>query len=114
MRQQARPGRTESLNLANSGGMISGTYWPGLMRTISVRDLRQRWPEVDAWLRVEKEIVITRNAKPVAKLVHVDDGAKGRRRYDPVAHAKWQREIAGGKITRWVDRALNEERSDRG
>jgi antitoxin (DNA-binding transcriptional repressor) of toxin-antitoxin stability system len=101
------------LNLANSGGKIGDTYWPGLMRTISVRDLRQRWPEVEARLRVEKEIVIIRNAKPVAKLVHVDDGAKARRRFDPVAHAKWQREIAAGKITRWVGRAMKEERSDR-
>ena len=84
------------------------------MRTISVRDLRQRWPEVEARVRVEKEIVITRNAKPVAKLVHVNDGVKLRRRFDPVAHAKWQREVAGGKITRWVNRAVNEERSDRG
>jgi len=29
------------------------------MKTISVRDLRQRWPEAEARLQVEKEIVIT-------------------------------------------------------
>ena len=84
------------------------------MRTMSVRDLRQRWPEAEARLRVEKEIVITRDAKPVAKLVRIDDRAKVRRRFDPVAHAKWQRKIAGGKITHWVDRAVSEGRADRG
>ena len=47
------------------------------MKTISVRDLRQRWPEAEARLQVEKEIVITRDAKPVAKLVPIQtDSAK--------------------------------------
>jgi antitoxin (DNA-binding transcriptional repressor) of toxin-antitoxin stability system len=84
------------------------------MKTISVRDLRQRWPEAEARLQVEKEIIITRDAKPVAKLVRIDDRGKVRRRFDPVAHAKWQRKVAGGKITRWVDRAVSEGRADRG
>jgi antitoxin (DNA-binding transcriptional repressor) of toxin-antitoxin stability system len=84
------------------------------MRTISVRDLRQRWPEAEARLQIEKEIIITRDAKPVAKLVRIDDRAKVRRRFDPVAHAKWQRKVAGGKMTRWVDRAVSEGRADRG
>jgi antitoxin (DNA-binding transcriptional repressor) of toxin-antitoxin stability system len=81
---------------------------------MSVRDLRQRWPEAEALLLVEREIIITRDSKPVAKLVRIDDRGKARRRFDPVAHAKWQRSVAGGRITRWVDRAVSEGRADRG
>jgi antitoxin (DNA-binding transcriptional repressor) of toxin-antitoxin stability system len=82
------------------------------VKTISIRDLRQRWPEAEARLQVEKEIVITRDAKPVAKLVHIPERSRQRRRFDPVAHARWQRRIAGGKVSRWVDRAVREARKD--
>ena len=85
---------------------------PGV-KTISVRDLRQRWPEAEALLQVEQEIVITRDSKPVAKLVSLTERPKTRRRFDPVAHARWQRRIAGGKLSRWVDRAVSEARTDR-
>ncbi len=83
------------------------------MKAISIRDLRQRWPEVEARLQVEKEIVITRDAKPVAKLVRIDERSKPRKRFDPAAHARWQQRIAGGKVSRWVDRAVREAREDR-
>ena len=83
------------------------------MKTITVRDLRQRWPEAEARLQVEKEIVITRDARPVAKLVRIDERAKPRRRFDPAVHARWQRKLAGGKVLRWVDRAVREAREDR-
>lgn len=83
------------------------------MKTISVRDLRQRWPEAEARLQLEKEIIITRDARPVAKLVRIDERPRSRRRFDPAAHARWQRRIAGGKVSRWVDRAVREAREDR-
>ena len=83
------------------------------MKTISVRDLRQRWPEAEARLQVEKEIVITRDAKPVAKLVRIDARAKPRKQFDPVAHARWQRKMAGGRLSRWVDRTMTQARKDR-
>ena len=83
------------------------------MKTISVRDLRQRWPEAEARLRIEKEIVITRDAKPVARLVRIDERPAPRKRFDPAAHARWQRRIAGGRVSRWVDRAVREAREDR-
>ena len=37
------------------------------MKPITIRDLRQRWPEAEAALKVEDEIIITRDSKPVAK-----------------------------------------------
>ena len=82
------------------------------MKTVTVRDLRQRWPETEKALQVEHEILITRDSKPVAKLVRYVEPAK-RKRFDPVAHAKWQRKMSGGKITRWVDEGLLQERDER-
>ena len=83
------------------------------MKTLSVRDLRQRWPEAEALLQVEHELIITRDSKPVAKLVRIAPERTLRRRFDPVAHARWQRRVSGGKVSRWVDRALAEARADR-
>jgi antitoxin (DNA-binding transcriptional repressor) of toxin-antitoxin stability system len=83
------------------------------MKTISVRDLRQRWPEAEARLQVEEEIVITRDARPVAKLVRIAERPKPRKRFDPATHARWQRRVAGGRVSRWVDRAVREAREDR-
>lgn len=83
------------------------------MKTITVRDLRQRWPEAEASLQVEKEMIITRAGKPVAKLVRFEEPPKKRKRFDPVAHAKWQRKMSGGKIVRWVDEHLLTERDER-
>ena len=83
------------------------------VKTITVRDLRQRWPEAEALLQIEKEIVITRDARPVAKLVRVSEQPKPRKRFDPVAHGRWQKQMARGKVSRWVDRALSNAREDR-
>jgi len=83
------------------------------VKTLSVRDLRRRWPQAEALLRVEHEIIITRDSKPVAKLVRIAAATKPRKRFDPAAHAKWQRKVSGGHVSRWVDRALAEARDDR-
>ena len=83
------------------------------MKTLSVRDLRQRWPHAEALLQVEQEIIITRDSKPVAKLVRMTATRESRKRFDPVAHGKWQRKVSRGKVSRWVDRALAEAREDR-
>jgi antitoxin (DNA-binding transcriptional repressor) of toxin-antitoxin stability system len=83
------------------------------MKTISIRDLRQKWPEAESRLQAEGEIIITRDAKPVAKLVRYVEPAKPRKRFDPVAHAKWQKKMNGGKIVRLVDKYLAADREDR-
>lgn len=83
------------------------------MKTITVRDLRQRWPEAEAALQVEKEMIITRAGKPVAKLVRFEEPPKKRKRFDPAAHAKWMDEVYGkGKTFNVVDRLMTEERDD--
>ncbi len=82
------------------------------MKTITIRDLRQRWPEAEAALETENEILITRDSKPVAKLVRIPEESRKRPRWDPEAHARWQRKVSGGKISR-SDAALADARADR-
>lgn len=83
------------------------------MKTVTVRDLRQRWPETERALRSEHEILITRDSKPVAKLVRYVVPDRPRAQFDPVAHGKWQRKMSGGTMTRWVDDGLLKERDER-
>ena len=82
------------------------------MKTITIRDLRQRWPEAEAALKVENEILVTRDSKPVAKLVYVSSTEASRPRWDAVEHARWQKKVAGGKMSR-SDAALARSRADR-
>jgi antitoxin (DNA-binding transcriptional repressor) of toxin-antitoxin stability system len=82
------------------------------MRTITIRDLRQRWPEAEAALETEDEIIITRDSKPVAKLVRIRTEAAARPRWDAEEHGRWQRKVSGGKLIR-SDAALAAGRADR-
>lgn len=82
------------------------------MKTISIRDLRQRWPEAEAALQIEDEILITRDSRPVAKLVRVATESHRRSRWNPQEHARWQRKVSGGKLSR-SDAALTAGRADR-
>ena len=82
------------------------------MKTITIRDLRQRWPEAEAALNVENEILITRDSKPVAKLVRVQENADKRPRWSAQAHARWQKKVSGGNISS-SDAALAQGRAER-
>lgn len=83
------------------------------MKTITVRDLRQRWPHAEALLEREKEIVVTRDGKPVAKLIRFRDTARRRRRFDPERHGAWQRSVNGRRVVHWVDEFLVADRQAR-
>ncbi|HEY1789039.1 MAG TPA: hypothetical protein VGJ73_12830 [Verrucomicrobiae bacterium] len=83
------------------------------MKTISIRDLRQRWPEAEAALKIESEILITRDSVPVAKLVRVAPAKATRKRWNAEKHMKWLEKIWGGKQVRLVDKYLQADREDR-
>ena len=83
------------------------------MKTITVRDLRQRWPRAEARLQVENELLVTRDGKPVAKLVRIGPETRRRKRFDPAEHRAWQVRLFGKRAVAWVDRALAESRADR-
>jgi len=82
------------------------------MKTITIRDLRQRWPEAEAALKIENEILITRDSKPVAKLVYLSPSETKRPRWDAKEHARWQKKVSRGKISS-SDEALAQSRADR-
>jgi antitoxin (DNA-binding transcriptional repressor) of toxin-antitoxin stability system len=83
------------------------------MKTITIRDLRQRWPEAEAALKIEDEILITRDSKPVAKLVRVAEPEIKRKRWSPEEHKKWLKKVWGNKQVRLVDKYLQADREDR-
>jgi antitoxin (DNA-binding transcriptional repressor) of toxin-antitoxin stability system len=83
------------------------------MKTITIRDLRQRWPEAEAALEVEDEIIITRDSKPVAKLVRIVQERSRRKRWDPKAHMNWLKKTWGNKQVSLVDKYLQADREDR-
>jgi antitoxin (DNA-binding transcriptional repressor) of toxin-antitoxin stability system len=83
------------------------------MKTISIRDLRQRWPEAEKALAVAGELVVTRDSRPVARLVRYTAKRSARRRFDPEAHAVRQAQANGGRVTRWVEEGLLRERDER-
>lgn len=83
------------------------------MKTITIRDLRQRWPEAEAALKIENEIIITRDSKPVAKLMRVTEPETKRKRWDPEEHKKWLKKVWGNKQVKLVDKYLQADREDR-
>lgn len=82
------------------------------MKRVTVRDLRQRWPEVERMLAREGEIEITRDGKPVARLLPSATKPKKRKRFDFAEHEKWLRETWGNRVVNIVDAAIAEERED--
>ena len=83
------------------------------MRTITIRDLRQRWPEAEAALQVEDEIIVTRDSKPVAKLVRVTPAEAKRPRWTPEEHRKWIKKVFGKNVFPSSDEPLGAARADR-
>jgi antitoxin (DNA-binding transcriptional repressor) of toxin-antitoxin stability system len=82
------------------------------VKTITIRDLRQRWPEAEAALNLEGEVLITRDSVPVAKLVRVPPETARRPRWDIRAHARWQARVSAGHVADSGD-TLAESRADR-
>ncbi len=83
------------------------------MKTITIRDLRQRWPAAERALQDEHELVITRDGKPVAKLVRVTESPQKRKRWNAKAHMRWLKKTWGNKVFESVDAALARDRADR-
>ena len=83
------------------------------MKTITIRDLRQHWPEAEAALQVEEEIIVTRDSKPVAKLVSVRQAAPKRPRWNLEEHRRWIKKVFGKKLLRSSDETLAAARADR-
>ena len=83
------------------------------MKTITIRDLRQRWPAAEAALQIENEILITRDSKPVAKLVRVTQVEAKRARWTVEEHRRWIKKVFGRKVFPSSDEPLAAARADR-
>ncbi len=83
------------------------------MKTITIRDLRQHWPETERTLQAENELIITRDGEPVARLVRVVPEKPKRKRWNPEEHAARIKKILGNKVFRSIDKELAEARADR-
>lgn len=47
------------------------------MKTATVRDLRYDFPKIEAWLAGGEEILITKHARPIARLCAANGDAEG-------------------------------------
>jgi antitoxin (DNA-binding transcriptional repressor) of toxin-antitoxin stability system len=83
------------------------------VKTITIRDLRQRWPAAEAALQAEDEIIVTRDSKPVAKLVRVTPAEAKRPRWTPEEHRRWVKKVFGKKVFPSTDEPLAAARADR-
>lgn len=83
------------------------------MKTITIRDLRQRWPEAEAALQVEDEIIVTRDSRPVAKLVRVIQTQRERPQWKLEEHRRWIRKVFGNRVLPSSDERLAAARADR-
>jgi antitoxin (DNA-binding transcriptional repressor) of toxin-antitoxin stability system len=56
---------------------------------MTVGDMRLHWPKAKKALAEDEEILITRDSKPVARLLPLVPGpGQKRQRFDPIAHAR--------------------------
>lgn len=88
-------------------------YYASPVKAITIRDLRQRWPEAEAALELEGELLITRDSKPVAKLVRLVQPEVRRPRWSPEEHRNWIRKTFGKKVFTSSDEQLDASREDR-
>lgn len=60
------------------------------MKTMTVRDIRLKWPEAERALAREGEIIVTRDSKPIARILPYEASPRARRvRFDPDAQIRW-------------------------
>ena len=65
---------------------------------MSVRDIRLKWPEAERKLATVGEIVVTRDSKPVARILPYEPRRRrARQRFDPAEHARWLRRFWKGQ-----------------
>lgn len=81
---------------------------------MTVRDVRLHWPTAEKALAQGEEIVVTRNAKPVARILpFIPERPHARPRFSPEAHLArltrfWKKQPAQSSTDEW----LAHDRSD--
>jgi antitoxin (DNA-binding transcriptional repressor) of toxin-antitoxin stability system len=80
------------------------------MKTVSIRDLRQKWPQAEAALATERVLIVTRDGKPVAKLIRFEGSSPKRKRFNPREHKLKMKRIWGETHLSLVQDLLIDER----
>lgn len=81
---------------------------------MSVRDIRQKWPEAERKLAEMGEIVVTRDSKPIARILPYHPArASKRRRFDLAKHQRWLRRFWRSQPAQVsTDELLKRDRAD--
>lgn len=84
------------------------------MATMTVRDVRLKWPEAERILARDGEVVVTRDSKPVARIVpYRTERMARRKRFDARQHATWLRRFWRSQPAQpSTDDLLRRERAD--
>jgi len=84
------------------------------MKTMTIRDVRLKWPEAERQLATAGEIIVTRDSKPVARLLPWNPRKSRRKRFDATAHIRWLRRFwRGHQRLGSLDKELAADRADR-
>lgn len=85
------------------------------MKTMTVRDVRQRWPLAERALAEEGEVIVTRDGVPVARIVPFESRRRaGRSSVDWEALDRWRNRFWKGQpAQRSTDEDLADDRADR-
>jgi antitoxin (DNA-binding transcriptional repressor) of toxin-antitoxin stability system len=100
---------------AKGAGIVAArveTCYEPTMKTITVTDLRQHWPKMEATSRAEAELIVTRHGRPVAQLIHIKEQKPKRKLWDPEEHMRWLKKIWGNKMMPSSDEQLAAARAD--
>lgn len=85
---------------------------------MTVRDIRQRWPEAEKALGEEGEVIVTRDSVPIARIVPYTAplAKKGKvKRFNAAAHMRWLKSVSKDDKPgrRSTDEILHEMRNQR-
>ena len=83
------------------------------MKRITIRELRLHWPATEAALELEGETLVTRDSRPVAKLVRITPPSTRRPRWTPAVHRRWIQKTFGDQVFSSIDEHLQLAREER-
>ncbi len=85
-----------------------------VMKTMSLLEIDQHWPEAQKELKSGCGIVVTRDGETVGRLVPMEvEEEKPRKRFDPEEHRRWMEEMWGDSEPFDSTPALMESREER-
>ena len=79
---------------------------------MTVRDVRHHWPDAEKAVEFDGGVIVTRDSKPVAKIVAYDFlTSEPRQRFDKAAHLAELAKLSRGETsTPWVDDWIKQNR----